>query len=136
MGIADKILEKYGDTVRFEWHDFPVITSNSPIAAQAGMCAYDQGFFWEFHDVVYENYPRISVDDLKQYAVDVGLEARVFNQCLDSKKYLENVNEELKNAHRLGLRSTPSFRVNEKVLIGPPSFEQISTIVDEILEVN
>ncbi len=133
LGIVEKIQEKYGDEVRFEWHDFPVITSNSPKAAEAGFCANDQGQFWQFHDVVYKNYPKISVEDVKKYALELGLDASIFTECLISGKYKKAVRQELNNGYALGFRATPSFLVNDQTLIGPPSFEQLSGIIDELL---
>ncbi|KAF0111789.1 MAG: DSBA oxidoreductase [Chloroflexi bacterium] len=133
LGIIEKIQQKYGDKVRFEWHDFPVITANSPKAAEAGLCANDQGQFWKFHDVVYKNYPKLSVEDLKNYALGLGLDSKIFNECLDSGKYKKDVQQELKNGYSYGFKATPSFKVNDQVLIGPPSFEQLSAIIDELL---
>ena len=52
-GILDQVLAQYGDQVRFLWRDFPVITPQSPKAAEAGQCAYDQGKFWDYHDLLY-----------------------------------------------------------------------------------
>lgn len=132
-GIKDQILAKYGEQVNFVWRDFPVITANSPKAAEAGFCAYDQERFWDYHDLVYENYPRIGVDQLKQYADDIGLNAQEFNECLDSEKYKGHVKQELQEALSHGFRGTPSFLVNDQKLIGPPSFEQISAIIDEMI---
>ena len=40
-------------TLRIEWYDLAQITESSPLAAQAGIAAAEQGKFWEFHDVVY-----------------------------------------------------------------------------------
>ena len=40
-------------TLRVEWYDLAQITDSSPLAAQAGLAAAEQGKFWEFHDVVY-----------------------------------------------------------------------------------
>ena len=51
-GIKEKILATYGDDVQFVWKDFPVITAQSPKAAEAGQCAFDQGMFWEYHDQI------------------------------------------------------------------------------------
>lgn len=133
MGIVDQILEEYDGLVRFDWYDFPIITANSPKAAEAGFCAFDQGMFWEYHDVVFENYPLISEENLKQYAFAIGLDSQEFIRCLDSDKYQEVVKEEIKAAHRLGLRSTPSFRVNGNILIGLPTFDVLAAAIDEIL---
>lgn len=130
FGIKDQILEKYGDQVQFVWRDFPVITVDSPKAAEAGFCALDQGRFWEYHDVLYQNAPRLKTDNLKQYAVELGLDSQIFNQCLDSGQHTGDVENELQEALNYGFRGAPSFLVNGQRLIGPPSFEQLSVIID------
>jgi protein-disulfide isomerase len=133
FGVREEILNQYGEQVRFVWRDFPVTTRHSLKAAEAGFCAQDQDRFWEYHDVLYENAPALAVDHLKAYAEGLGLNANTFNQCLDSGKYQQAVENELAEAKELGLRGVPSFIVNGKRLVGPPSFEQLAAIIDEIL---
>lgn len=133
FGIKEKILEKYGDQVRFVWRDFPVITADSPKAAEAGFCAHDQGRFWEYHNVLYQNAPALKPDNLKQYAAELGLDTKVFDQCLDSGQHTTDVEKELQEALSFGFRGVPSFLVNDQRLIGPPSFDQLSLIIDELI---
>ncbi len=133
FGIKEQVQEKYGDQVRFVWRDFPVITVDSPMEAEAGFCAHDQGRFWEYHDLLYQNAPALKEENLKQYAAELGLDTSAFNQCLDSGHYTEAVENELQEALSFGFRGAPSFLVNGQRLIGPPSFEQFSVIIDEII---
>ena len=100
----------YGDQVRFVWRDFPVITPQSPKAAEAGQCAYDQGQYWEYHDLLYERAPALGVNDLKTYAAEVGLDTAQFNQCLDAGQHQATVDHDLQDALGRGFRGTPSFR--------------------------
>jgi protein-disulfide isomerase len=78
-GVRDQVEAEYGDQVQFVWRDFPVITAQSPKAAEAGQCAFDQGMFWEFHDYVYEQGSSLGVSDLKEYAKQIGLDSKEFN---------------------------------------------------------
>lgn len=133
FGIKEQVLEKYGDQVRFIWRDFPVITVDSPLAAEAGFCAHDQGKFWEYHDVLYQNAPALKANNLKQYAAEIELDTQIFDQCLDSGQHTADVEKELQEALSFGFRGAPSFLVNGQRLIGPPSFEQLSTIIDDII---
>jgi len=133
FGIREQVFEHYGDQVRFVWRDFPVTTPQSPRAAEAGFCAHDQGEFWAYHNILYANAPRFSDDALRAYADEVGLDSQRFNACLDSGEHRGSVERERATALELGLRSVPSFIVNEQRLIGPPSFEQLVAIIDEIL---
>ena len=133
-GILEQVRAAYGDDVQFVWKDFPVITAQSPKAAEAGQCALDQGKFWEYHDLLFAKAPALGVSDLKDYAVQVGLDTTKFNQCLDSGQNQAKVNQSLNEAQRqYAFPGTPSFLVNGKKLVGPPSFETLKSTIDAIL---
>jgi protein-disulfide isomerase len=132
-GIRDNILRFYGDDVAFVWRDFPVITSRSPKAAQAGQCAHDQGQFWAYHDHVYEHGQRLSETSLKAYASDIGLDMATFSQCLDSNKYQRIAEKGTEDARQLRLRGTPSFLINGQALAGPPPFRYLADLIDQEL---
>ncbi len=133
-GIMKQVLAVYGNDVQFVWKDFPVITAQSPKAAEAGQCALDQGKFWEYHDLLFANAPALSVNDLKDYAAQVGLDTTKFNQCLDSGQNQAKVNQSLNEAQRqYAFPGTPSFLINGRKLVGPPSFETLKSTIDSIL---
>lgn len=132
-GIMEQVLETYGDDVQFVWKDFPVITAQSPKAAEAGQCAFDQGMFWEYHDLLYAKSPAIGVDELKQYAAELGLDTARFDACLDSGQNREKTQQSEKEARQLALPGTPAFLVNGTKLIGPPSFETLAAAIDAAL---
>lgn len=113
-GIKDALQEKYGNQISFEFRHFPVITSQSPKAAEAGQCAAEQDKFWEYHDYIYEETAQgaLSNADLKQYASAVGINPPQFAECLDSGKYSSAVQASLDEARELGARGTPTFFVN------------------------
>ncbi|MBI5823400.1 MAG: DsbA family protein [Chloroflexi bacterium] len=133
-GIMEQVRAAYGDDVQFVWKDFPVITAQSPKAAEAGQCAFDQGRFWEYHDALFANAPALGVSDLKSYAAQIGLDAETFNQCLDSGQNRAKVEQSLNEAQReYAFPGTPSFLVNGKKLVGPPSYETLKSTIDAIL---
>lgn len=132
-GIRQKLIQAYGDQVYFVWRDFPIITAQSPKAAEAGQCAFDQGKFWEYHDLLYQRAPALSIPDLKAYAAELGLAAAQFNRCLDSGQDAPKVNQSLQQARALGFIGTPSFLVNGQKLAGPASFDTFKSLVDKVL---
>lgn len=132
-GILQQIRTTYGDQVRFVWKDFPVITTQSPKAAQAAQCAYDQGKFWQYHDLLFARAPALSVGDLKAYAAEIGLDTAQFNQCLDSGQHRQTVQHDWDQALALRLRGTPSFLINDQLVVGPPTFEYLKQIIESIL---
>ncbi len=123
--IREQILAAFPDQVRFVWKDFPVITPQSPQAAQAGQCAEAQGQFWAFHDYVYENFAGLERGALSTYATAVGLDVAAFDQCVDSGDMQRKVQAGDQEARRLGIRGTPGFAINGVALAAPPNYDQL-----------
>jgi protein-disulfide isomerase len=133
-GVLNQLMATYRDKIRFVWKDFPIITAESPKAAEAGQCAFDQGKFWLYHDLLYEKAPALSVPDLKNYAAQAGLSTAVFNHCLDSGQDAAKVQQSLNEAQQqYAFPGTPSFLVNGKELIGPATLDTFRSMIDPIL---
>jgi len=66
----------------------------------------------------------LSVPELKLTAVDLGLDAKEFNRCLDEGDYEGQVKSDSGLASSLGINGTPAFVINGWVLSGsrPASF--------------
>jgi protein-disulfide isomerase len=83
-------------------------------AAMAAYCAADQNKFWEMHDALFTNTlgeDAGSFTDLRLQAIAqiVGLDINAFNSCYSSHKYLDQVNQDLKDARAAGIQGTPFF---------------------------
>jgi protein-disulfide isomerase len=135
QGVMPRIEAKYGSKIRFMWRDLPIITPESPKAAEAADCAADQDQFWPYHDLLYVKAPAIAVSDLKAYAAQLGLDTAKFNTCLDSGQHAADVQADLQDGLSRGFRATPAFLINNRPLLGPPSFEQLSLMIDSNLKI-
>lgn len=122
--VWEQLQAQFGDQISLEFRHLPVITAQSPKAAEAGQCAAEQGSFWPFHDYIYEKTEQgaLSESDLQSYAEAVGLDKAAFTACLDSGKYTAFVAKQQEEALDLGARGTPSFFINGQ----PASFTQQS----------
>ncbi len=132
-GIRDSVLEAFGEQVRFVWKDFPVITPQSPQAAEAVHYAAAQGRFWEYHDTVYEQFAGLELNALQHYVTQIGLDLDAFDNCLEQGETRQIVQANLQIARQLALRGTPSFTLNGRVLPAPPSFEQLASLIEQEL---
>jgi protein-disulfide isomerase len=121
-GAIFDLVDQNEGLVRLVWRDFPVITADSPYAAEAGQCAHDQGQFWEFLDRVYNepgsSYTNARPDNLDRYAQDIGLDMADFTTCLDENTHQATVDFDLEFARSWGFTGTPSFMVNGTPIIG------------------
>lgn len=123
---------------RFVYRHFAFIGPESVWASQAAECAANQGLFWEFHGKLFnnqagENQGAFSVDRLKRFAQDLGLNRDLFSRCMDANETLDRVRQDTEEAKRLGVRSTPTFFINGAPLLGALPFEEFKAAIESQL---
>ena len=65
--------------MRVVWKNFPLdFHKDAMPAAISSMVAHEQGRFWEFHDKLFTNQPKIQRDFLMQYAREIWLDMKRF----------------------------------------------------------
>jgi protein-disulfide isomerase len=112
-----KLVENYGDKVGLIFKHFPLnFHQYARNAAEAAECANDQGKFWEFVSLAYQNQKALSDSNLVNYAEQLNLNTKSFKACLLSDAKEEQVLEEYSDAINLGLKGTPTIIINGKVL--------------------
>ncbi len=117
------------------FRDFPLgFHDRAQAAAEAAQCAHAQGKFWEYHDKLFENQKALQTEDLKKYAVDLGLDSDDFGECLDSERFRDDVVQDQREGSTFGVRGTPAFFVNGRFLSGSQPFDAFAKIIDEELE--
>ncbi len=138
--------ENYIDTgkIKLVYKDLPLdnLHPNARPAHIAAECADEQGKFWEYHDVLFENqgqWSRLSSADLNsqlnQYATSMGLNSVSFDSCLSSPSIADEVNADFLQAARYGATGTPTFFIgNEKngfiKLVGAQPYAAFQAAID------
>ncbi len=125
--------------VRFGYFGFAFLGQESNWAAEAAECAADQNKFWEYHDTLYssqsgENQGAFNKDNLKKIAEGLGLDTSAFNECFDSGKYKQLIQDDSNAASSLGVRSTPTFLINGQAIVGAQPFEIFQQTIDSLLK--
>ena len=127
--------------IRLRFLDLPLVEighRNSPTASLAAACANEQGKFWEMHDAIFATQdrwetrrtstPRRVLDPL---ARQVGLDVARYEQCMDSQKYLPNIQAHRRAAQTYRIQSTPSFVINGRVYTGSLPYDEFKRYVDQ-----
>ncbi|HEX8993566.1 MAG TPA: DsbA family protein [Anaerolineales bacterium] len=115
------------------------IGPESASAAEAAYCAGDQGKFWQYHDLLYTNWTGENVGDfssanLRKFATSLGLDQTAFNACLSSGKYVQRLQADVTNARSAGVRATPSFLINGKLIKGAQPFSVFQQAIEAALQ--
>ena len=131
------MVERYVEdgTLRFVWRDFAYQGQESVNAALAARAAQEQGKFWEYHDLLYENQSSgnsggYSDENLIALAREVGLDEERFEEALTSGRYEDVVRADLEMAQRQGISGTPAFDINGELIVGFQTVEVFEEAIE------
>lgn len=113
--------KEYIDTGKLRYYQLNLPLQNHPQAfkaAEALYCANEEGKYWDMREVEFSNQRALAVEELKKYAKEIGLKEKPFAACLDSGRYAQKVQEDMKLASQAGVRGTPGFVVSKSRLGG------------------
>ena len=139
----DKIYEKYVENgeINFVYKDFPLNGAASILASEASYCAQNQDKFWEYHNMLYDNWAGentgwITNNVLLEFAKESGLNLDQFNSCMNNSIFYQKVIENEQFAKKINIDATPSFLIfneNEVYRIkGAQSFEIFEQAIQEL----
>jgi protein-disulfide isomerase len=133
--ILQRIEKNYEGKVRFVYRHFPLtsIHPHAQKAAEASICAAEQGRFWEFHDSLFSNQRALTVDDLKRRAQEFKLNTADFNACLDSGRQAGAVKQDAAEGTQAGVTGTPTIFINGRRLSGSQSYADLQAVIDDEL---
>lgn len=132
-----QIEEKYIKTgkVKLIYRDFPLgFHANAQKAAEAAECSGEQGKYYEMHDKLFAEGVSGGVSAFKQYAADLKLDTKTFNECLDAGKMRAEIQKDSADGQSLGVSGTPAFFINGKEVVGAQPFSVFEQIIEAELE--
>lgn len=109
--------------MKMYWRDFAFLGPESNQAALAARCANEQNSFWQYHDILFlnqqgENQGGPSNEKLISLAAELGLDETTFRQCLETEKYLSDVEADIEAGRALGVQGTPTVFINGERIVG------------------
>ena len=103
---------------------------DAPLAHVASVAAHEQGKFWEYHDKLFISPAKLKRENLIQYAQELKLDMRAFEQALVTLRFKEVVDADAAEAKSLGVTGTPGFFVNGRFLSGAKPFDEFATVIN------
>ncbi|GAB2595355.1 Na+/H+ antiporter NhaA [Pseudactinotalea suaedae] len=120
-GMWKDLHEHFGDRVRYVARHLPLdqYHPHARIAAIAAEAASRQDRFWEMHDMLFANQARLEPEDLREYAVSVGLDLERFDADCHDEELLQIIARDEQSALASGANGTPTFFLNSARHRGP-----------------
>ena len=103
------------------------------------LCANDQDKFLEYHEYLFEKIAEVKeIEDAIRLAKEIGMDEDEFNECIDSEKYLEEMQKWHTQSDAdftavnvpVEQRGTPAFFINGDLLLGAQPLENFEAVID------
>lgn len=130
--IKENYIEK--GLVKLVYRDFPLpFHENAKSAAMAAECVRAQGgdeSYFSYHNLLFENQNNLSTESLKNMAADLVLSQDDFDNCLDNETYAGEVEKDMADGQTVGVKGTPYFFINDKMISGAQPYASFETVIE------
>lgn len=132
--LLKQITEEYPSDVKLVAR-YMLFHGNSFSAALALEGAGKQGKFWDMYNFMLERQPEWShqkepvVSIFERYAKELGLDLEEFNKSYDDLTFKATLAKDVADGQALGVRGTPTFFINGKMLMNL-SYADLKNAID------
>ena len=115
-----RVRERLGERLLFAFRHLPIPEKHpmAMLAAEASEAAAVQGQFWEYHDALYANQPKLSLETMLEIGRELGLDAERISAEIDAGAHRDRIDRDLASAAASGATGTPTFFVNGERVFG------------------
>ena len=134
--IEDRLIN--GGRLRWRYRDFPLQQHQfSRLAAHSAACADEQGKYWAQHEQIYQGQSewaaaRDAGPFFRNYARTVGLDLGRYDSCMKSGKYAGRIQASYNEGVQLGVSSTPTLLIGNRLYRGRLDSDAIIKMVDSL----
>ena len=126
----NEMMEKHPKLIRLTVKYFPLaMHQHGMLSAGYAECAVAQGKFWPFYDLILSrqnNWKQLEDPRpaFEQMGKEVGLDLQAMQTCLEGMDVVKTIEKNRAEGQTLSIRSTPTYFVNGKMVVGQKSLEQ------------
>src|SRR3954468_24492145 len=134
--IEDRLIK--AGRLRWRYRDFPLQQHPySRLAAHSAACADEQGKYWDQHQRIYEGQSewaesRDAGPIFRNYAKATGLDLGRYDACMKSGKYAGRIQASLNEGVQVGVNSTPTLLIGNRLYKGRFDSDAIIKTVDSL----
>ncbi len=136
----EQIIKEYKGKVNYVFRHFPLPQHEKAlIAAEAAEAAASQGKFFEMHNLLYQNQKnwvesKNSLSEFLTYAKSLKLDTKKFENDVKNNKFDSKISADLQDGSALRIDATPAFFINSVKFEGNPTYQELKTKIDSLLQ--
>lgn len=122
-----KLITDHPD-VQFVFKEFPILGTDSLVAAKAGLASHKQGSYLKFHKALMALPGPVTMEAIDQLATNLGLDVAKLKTDMESPEILATIERNRQLAQQMGVTATPTFVVNSELIEGAidtPALEKL-----------
>ncbi len=109
------VLNAYPKEVRLVFKHYPLpFHPQAMNAVKAAEAAREQGKFWEMHDLIFNNFNKLTEQSFGDFAQQLGLNMEKFSADFTSGKYDQQIQQDMMLARSSDVNGTPTLFINGK----------------------
>jgi protein-disulfide isomerase len=98
------------------------------------VAAAQEGKFWEMHNILFANRRNLGTTSLKLHSKEAGVKSKKFLDDLVNGMFGWQVQDDIKEGRKLGVKEIPAFFINDVMYTGKPTFAGLSAALDAALK--
>lgn len=133
----EQLQVRYGSRIRIVFRDYPLpFHQNAMTAAEAAREVFAQSgadAFWRFHDLLFQNQSALELEDLVDYARQIGgIDIPRLRAALEAHRHRPSIQSDMAEIARAGITQfgTPSTFVGGRLVSGAQTYEEFITAID------
>ena len=127
-GKMQEIIDDYPGQVKFVFRSFSK-DEVGQLAAEAALCAGDQGKFWEMYNSLFANQKSLTEDVLKYYSIP-GLNRNRYRNCMEVRKYRTDVEADRNQGMKFKIDILPTFFIDGSRIEGNVGISEFKSLID------
>ena len=130
--MIERAMKEYPGKIKWVHRNFFNMFDEAALrAAQMGDFARENGKFWEFHDKVLSIDGNLEQKEIFNIAETLNIDLKSYDDGEKEGRFLLNVKEDILDANRLGVTSTPVIFVNGRYFHGTFPYEKLKALIEE-----
>lgn len=118
--------------IRVVFKEMPILSPASYLAAQWALAAHRQGKYFEYHQRLMSGPMAYNEETLAKVGEELGLDVEKLKKDAADPKTAQLIAENLRITRDLGIRGTPAFVINDRLIGGYIELAEMERLIADI----